>query len=146
MAASSAVSKVQGAGITNEMSDEERSAAMGVVPLTMTEAASMLDLQDAAIVAFLERWSLPRPLPTIENVSDLDRDLYRALAAATRDLAVTALTSRVDFEPTPNPSDGSPTGGSATSSGPLTAVAEPMSTGKPQTAGESTATASSTTA
>jgi hypothetical protein len=103
MAASSAMSKVQAAGVTEEMSDEERTEVMNAVPLTMAEAASMLDLQDAAIVAFLERWSLPRPLPTIDNVSDLDRDLYQALAVATRDLASSAITERTSFDPTPDP-------------------------------------------
>lgn len=136
MAASSAMVKVQAGNVDEGATEEERTAAMNAVPLTMAEATSMLDLQDASIVAFLEHWSLKRPLPTISDVSDLDRDLYQALAVATRDRATAAITSKTDFSPDPDRS--SPTGDSGSFDTPLKADPESASTTTPPNSGEST--------
>lgn len=70
----------------------------------------MLDLQDAGIVAFLENWSLKRPLPTIEDVQDLPRDLYTVLSDAAKPLITANVVTHEDFSPQPgleNPTDGS---------------------------------------
>jgi len=39
-------------------------------------------LQRAAVVALVKSWSLPQPLPTLDNIADMDVDLYDVLAAA----------------------------------------------------------------
>ncbi len=110
MSAGSALQKVSqdATGADSNASDEERAVDMLLngEHLTAAEAMSLLELQDAAIVAFLERWSLDRPLPTVATVGDLDRETYRALSDATKELAVGALGGgRTSFEPTPTQAD-----------------------------------------
>ncbi len=85
-------------------SEEERVANMITKGehLTMSESMSLLELQDAAIVAFLERWSLSQPLPTLDTVGDIDRETYKVLSEATKGLVIAALgISTPSFEPTP---------------------------------------------
>lgn len=114
MTAAPAMAKLERAGAGGDMPEEERAAAMGRVAFTREESDAMLALQDAAIVAFLEDWSLNVPLPTIANVEDLSREVYQALALATQGRAADELGG-ADFSP--NPSKESPTTGSSSSDG-----------------------------
>ncbi len=102
--------------------------------LTAAEAAGMMEFQDAAIVAFLESWTLRRPLPTLANVGDLERDLYRALAEATAPLARTTALGP-DFTPEPDDAGGlvdSPFDGlKSSSSPPEDAQDSPSTEGQP---------------
>jgi len=144
MAANSAIKKVREAVPESEREDPNAlGAAFEKVSLSRQEAAAILDLQDAAIVAFLESWTLPRPLPTMDTVGDLERDLYRALAEATRGLGASAALGHVDFSPQ-KPGE-NPTGSSESSGTPSEAGADNPSTPESPVNGESTATASSTT-
>jgi len=65
--------------------------------LTQEEADHVYEMQDAAIVAALESWSLPDPVPTLATVGDLKGELYDALAKASE-----GLIAGTDFNP-PNP-------------------------------------------
>jgi hypothetical protein len=67
--------------------------------LTRQETASLFELQNATIIAALESWSLPDPIPNMDTIGDLDQDVFDALSEATASLAgeVVADTS---FEPT----------------------------------------------
>ena len=84
------------------------------LPLTQSEAESLLSLQDASIVAFLESWTLEQKLPTLDNVQDLKPELYDALAVATAGGAAALSLGTVNMEPTP-PGVDSPFDESATS-------------------------------
>lgn len=105
MAAGPALKKVQEANADGEEADLDEAARaqlLASVPLTPAEATSLLELQDGAIVAFLERWSLSAPLPTIATVGDLDRETYKILAEATRGIAVESIQASqraTNFEP-----------------------------------------------
>ncbi len=37
---------------------------------------TMLNLQKASIIAFLESWSFKQPLPTMDTIEDMDADLF----------------------------------------------------------------------
>ena len=56
--------------------------------LTETEVEGFLRMQDAAIVALLAAWSLPDPLPTLDNLTDLPSGLYDAIVAETTNAAM----------------------------------------------------------
>jgi hypothetical protein len=75
------------------------------VGLTYTDTAAIMALEDAAIVALLESWTLPAPLPTLDTVQDLAPKLYDALSEAVRRDAVTAV-AEVDFGPTDPKAEG----------------------------------------
>lgn len=81
------------------LTDEERTQALGRVAFTSSEAMMMYEIQDATIVAFLEHWSRKDPLPTLDTIHNLDRETWKVLAEATRDLGTKALTASTDFEP-----------------------------------------------
>jgi len=66
------------------------------------EAAHLMELQDATIVALLAGWSLDRPLPTMDTIQDLPGELYDALAEATKELGATVATGS-DFSVDPDP-------------------------------------------
>lgn len=66
--------------------------------LSAAEAQTIFELQDATIIATLESWTRPEPIPTLATIGDLDPDLYESLAQATRSLGVT-VDGHVDFEP-----------------------------------------------
>jgi hypothetical protein len=70
---------------------------------TRQEAAAILELKDAVIVALLKDWDLDLPLPDMDTVQDLDHDLYEALDKATFALtpAVMGATTPTNFEPQP---------------------------------------------
>lgn len=96
---------------------EKVTATSGMDDLDLSEhqASLVFDLQDATILSAVASWTLDRPIPTAETVGDLDVALYDALAAATATLVATV--APVDFSPSANPEDGSPTGGSDGSDG-----------------------------
>lgn len=66
--------------------------------LSAHEATSVFDLQDATIVAVLDSWTLPEPLPTLDTLGDLTPKLYDALAEATSKLGAEVINSD-NFEP-----------------------------------------------
>ena len=137
VAADAALRKVQAAA---EGSEEITTDRLG---LTRQEAAALLELQDAAICAFVERWSLDRPLPTMTDVCDLDREVYAALAEATKPLVAT-LQPPTDFSAGPGKTR--PTIASSSWSNPSSDEAASPWTETPGNVGESTAIASSTPA
>lgn len=109
--------------------------------LTRDDAEALADLQDATIIALLESWTLPVPLPTLDTLGDLDVATYDALAAASANAGAVGNT-RVDFQPSPDQS--SPTLPSSGSDGRLR---DEQSTSTPTwpNGGVNTATESSTT-
>lgn len=120
-AAAQGVLRKMDAVVSDEMEEDERQEALLRVDLTRTEATALQEMQDAAIVATLERWSLKEPLPTVDTVADLPREVYRALAGACTPIALASLRP-VDFEPQGAQADASgvdfPGGGSDASGTP----------------------------
>ncbi len=98
-------------------------AALGddMPALTDTELDLLYELQDTIIILFLESWTLPKPIPTLETIQDLDRETYGALSEATKTLGAGVMTQTPNFSPTPDKTtpDGktNPTGSSSTSNG-----------------------------
>jgi hypothetical protein len=112
--------------VIDDLTPEETGRITAPVHFTLDESEAMLALRDASIVAFLEHWSLKRPLPTLATVQDLDRDLYQALADATQGLVVKE--SVANFDPTPKVDNSTPTVNSGSSDGPSSADPELTST------------------
>jgi hypothetical protein len=77
---------------------ELEAATLADLGLTTDEADGLFKLQDATIVAALDSWTLPDPIPTLATVGDLDPDVYDALAEATRELG-TAIATEESFDP-----------------------------------------------
>lgn len=75
------------------------------VTFSMDEWLLITQLRRATVVATLESWTLDRPLPTMQTVGDLPRDLMAAL-----DAAIGGVPAQTDFSPTTDHE--SPTGGS----------------------------------
>lgn len=75
--------------------------------LAVSEVDLTFELQDLAIITFLESWTLDRPVPTADTVGDLPEDLYDALEKACSPLV---LAPGPDFSPNPSQEPGSPTG------------------------------------
>jgi hypothetical protein len=121
---------------------ELEAATLADLDLTTDEADGLFKLQDATIVAALDSWTLPDPIPTLSTVGDLDPDVYDALAEASRELG-TAIATEESFDP-PNPQsegfDASPTSRSAGSEEHSKDDQEPVSTETPQTTTTSGAT------
>jgi hypothetical protein len=77
--------------------DWERLDAAG---LTYPEMQSLLQLQNAAIVALVAAWTFPEPLPvTLDDVLDLPADRYDQLAQAVREIGAGIVTQETSFEP-----------------------------------------------
>ena len=93
--------------------DVETTKMTDIPALTKADAAAITDLQDATIIALLDSWTLPQPLPTLDTIGDLDIGVYDALAAEASKVNVAA--TRVSFEP--NPDQASPTSPSSASDG-----------------------------
>ncbi len=130
---------------TRTLTEEEQTAASKAVHLSRAESMALLELQDAAIVAFLEHWSLKAPLPNIDNVADINKELYKALADATKGLATQAMGSTVNFGATEDKVDpvtglDFPTGASSVSDGHSETKAQSQSTSKHKTSGGNTST------
>lgn len=60
---------------------------------------TLFEIQDLTIVTFSASWTLDRPLPTLESVSDLPRDLYDALSAAVQKVADKTFSLEADPDP-----------------------------------------------
>ena len=126
--------------------EESRILAQGYMATAVTtyeEANASLHLQDAVIIALLERWDRPEPLPTIENVTDLEPALYAALLVGTESSSAALMEAALptDFEPKPEGIP-SPFGRSGSSGRRSKAGANGDRSRKPRrTTGESTATA-----
>lgn len=145
----SVMAKLAENGLTDDMTDEEKAAIAAATPMNLDEANTMLDLQDAAIVAFLESWTLvqdgkPRPLPKLADVQDVEREIYKPLAAAALPKALSAMAEagETSTEPTgedftPQGEAVTPTADSASSNGLSSAEAESTSTPSSPEPGES---------
>ena len=144
----SVMAKLSENGLTDDMTDEEKAAIAAATPMNLDEANTMLDLQDAAIVAFLESWTLvqdgkPRPLPKLADVQDVEREIYKPLAAAALPKALSAMSEgQEDFEPSEKPDleNPDPTSGSASLSSPSSDGAESIQTPNSPGDGESSST------
>jgi len=100
------VQQAQDSGDFEPTADNEARVAglLELLPGTADEAIEMMATQDAAIVVFLESWTLERALPTsAAMVGDLPGGLYDVLAEGVAPL-VSAVTRgpSVDFDPVPN--------------------------------------------
>lgn len=126
-----------------ETIDEDTPAAR--VGLTEAETEAVQRFQNAAVVAFLKNWSLDETVPrTIDEVLDMDPDVYTVLAKATSPLAIKAVRrpatnvdSGIKKDGTPDPD--SPTG---PSTGSVSGERAPLST---QTGQSTTSSPSDTT-
>ena len=112
---------------------DETTKISDIPALSLADAEAITNLQDATIIAVLESWTLPEPLPTMETLGDLDVATYDALAAAAKDLN----GARVDFAPSPDPA--SPTSPSSSSAGGLRDETSTLTPNSPSV-GESTPT------
>ena len=72
---------------------------MAALDVTRQEADRLYEVQDATIVAVLDSWTLPMPVPDMDTIGDLDPDVYQALADASKDIGA-QVAARVDFDPT----------------------------------------------
>jgi hypothetical protein len=123
MAAAGAIAKMpetvqEGAkeGETDEETAKRLEGEIGTLDLTWQESLSLLELRQATMIACLESWTLPQPLPTMDTVGDLPAELYDALDAAIGGVT-TAISAATDFDE--NPDHDSPTGSSTSSDAPL---------------------------
>ena len=105
------------------------------------EPRALMRVQDATLVALLDRWSLDRPLPTLDTIEDVPANVYDALqeAAAARGREVSEAVAGVDFSVTPDKE--SPTTPSGASPGASRAKTARPSTRKSRASTGSTATA-----
>lgn len=115
LAAQGVFTKLTAAGFDPAAPD---AAAFSKVTLSRSEWAATLELQDATILAFLQEWTLPVPLPTWDTLGDLDTDVYDALKEATAKLGAGTAVLAVDFAPSDPTAPGfseTPTSDSASS-------------------------------
>lgn len=91
-AAASAIAKLPDDDAEGSVRDR-----LAALPLSVAEAQSLMDLYDATIVAYLQSWTLDRPLPDTDGLLDLPPDLYDALVEAASKLKA---PSETDFDPT----------------------------------------------
>lgn len=142
------IEDAQGAlmALVSKIPPEILSAAAGdelpagtVVQLTAEDGRELRRLQrevtEARLIAYLESWTLPRPLPTMETLGDEDEDVYDALMDAVDRLELAKRPTSVDFTETPigtprNPVE-SPTPGSESSATPSTAGSDPAGPSTP---------------
>jgi hypothetical protein len=112
--------------------------------LSYVEMQSLLQLQNAAIVALLASWSFPEPLPaTLEDVLELPAERYEQLSEAVRSIGAGIVTGETSFEPGDPRSPGfnaSPTVPSQGSDEPSRDIQASTSTAAPPSAGASTPT------
>lgn len=103
------------------------------------EADAFAEMGDAVIIALLLDWTIDEPLPNMDNIQELDPDVYAALMVAARDLtpAVLRRVRGTSFEP--DPGEDSPFGESSPSSNGSKEEATP--TAKQRRIGKSTSTA-----
>jgi hypothetical protein len=118
--------------------------------LTFEEMQTLLQLQNAAIVALLASWTFPEPLPqTLDDVLDLPAERYDQLSEAVRGLGAAIITGETSFEPGDPRAPGfteTPTSPSQGSGERSRATPESASTDEQPSAGESIPTAAATAA
>lgn len=110
--------------------------ALDALDLSDSEADSIFFIQDAAILAYLESWTLDRPLPTKETIGDLEVELYDALVEGARKVQEKA-PPVVNFATTSPKDTDSPFSSSELSNGHSQGVRESLLTTKSETSGES---------
>lgn len=111
-------------------------------PVSVQQGLAFTGVREASVVALLAEWTLPRPLPTLENIDQLPSDLYWALLGAVTDEDVAPDSDRPDYSPQPTSDGESPTTGSGDSPGPSATPEANLPTEPQPTTGESTAIAS----
>ncbi len=83
---------------TNGQPVDVQALAASMPDMTRTEAATLLEVQDAMLVALLVSWTLPDPLPTMDTVQDMEADVYQTLTAAVTKANLGAMfTKAIDF-------------------------------------------------
>jgi hypothetical protein len=89
--------------VKEQAPDEADGDAVIQMVVSPDEADSLFSLGDATILALLESWTLPDPLPTTpEDLLSIDGDVYDALLAASAKLRRTVMGS-VDTSYSPDP-------------------------------------------
>jgi len=130
--------------------DAAKEACGRMLPLlakTLRERMAIREWVDALIIALLESWSRPGPLPDIDTLQDVEPEVYDALAEAITPFVKEVMTKAmpVNFEIKPL-EEGGPFGNSPTSDTSSKVAAEPRSTKRrPSVSGDS-ATGNSTQA
>ena len=106
----------EGKGPEAEAAQAEIERLANAVSITRQEAAASMEVRDAAIIALLQNWPLEDPLPTLDNLLDLDGPLFRALEDAATPFVQDVLKAArpTNFEPGEKVA-GSPFGGSSRS-------------------------------
>lgn len=80
----------------------DENTAASEVGLTEAEFEGLQRFQNAAVVAFLKNWSIDETVPrTVDEVLELDPDIYTPIAKATSPLAMAAIK-----RPATNPDSG----------------------------------------
>lgn len=97
--------------------EEQREKRLGIERTAMSaeQVLALMALQEASVIGFLNDWTLERPLPTLQNLPDLEEDLYMALMGAVGGIASSDLVDSVDFSPKPLEEGETPTSGSSDS-------------------------------
>lgn len=118
-------------------------ADMEKVSFSFDETRSLMLMRRVTVIATLDSWTRPEPLPTIDTIGDLPRDVVAALDVAIGGMAIEA---GVEFEATSDKA--SPTTPSSDSSGPSEGVSTPTTPSTPTPPEDSapTSTESSTPA
>lgn len=135
-------------GETDAERTKRLESVLSGVTLSLDQAMVWDNLREASAVSLIVSWTFDRPLPTIATIGTLPSDLYDALLDAAG--GVSAAQLEEDFSVTP-PTDKigptgeeRPTGAFDGSNGLSKAEAQSPSTNELESAGESTASESST--
>lgn len=82
--------------------DEQSLAAIAdsLPAITEEQYDTLFQIEDLTITTFLTSWTLDQPLPTLESVSELPRDLYDALSAKVQAVSGDVFSLDPDPEPT----------------------------------------------
>jgi hypothetical protein len=93
-----------------KLTEEQQKEVVIELSLTPGESDTLDALQDSAILASLDGWTLPEPAPkSPDELSSMKGNIYDALSEATKTIGVDIAKS--SFEP--NPDQKSPTGPSS---------------------------------
>lgn len=111
--------------------------------LSLDEMQSLLQLQNAAIVALVASWTFDEPTPkSVDDVLDMPADRYESLSQAVRSVGASILTGETNFEPsdpkapgfhetpTPESTDSAPISSDAPAPSSETATEESTDSGK----------------
>jgi hypothetical protein len=112
--------------------------------LTLEEGLTLGQYKSAVIVAMVQSWTLPEPLPTMATIGDLPADLFDALETAINPLgAAKDALEATEFDPPPRFDKASPTTGSSDSEEPSVEAPSNQLTTRRRSSGASTPTESS---